>query len=240
MDIFAQIKAFHDLVQSKRLSTGQIALWYALMYINNKCAWIDWFSAPNITLELNCGLSRNGIADARNVLKQKGVIDFRSNGTKPTSYKVKILYTMSEYVQDTMQDTVQDTVQDTGTLNIHRQDIDIDIKENNTDVLQKKAETVIELPLNDRSLYPITKEQSQEWAGLYPAVDVIQQLRNMRGWLDANPVKRKTKTGILRFINGWLAKEQNKGVGFSSAGGIPGYIDPKNAPSSQKNYDEEF
>ena len=46
---------------------------------------------------------------------------------------------------------------------------------------------------------------------MYPAVDVIQQLRNMRGWLDANPAKRKTKRGINAFIVRWLAKEQDKG-----------------------------
>ena len=33
----------------------------------------------------------------------------------------------------------------------------------------------------------------------------------MAGWLDANPSKRKTKRGILRFVNGWLAREQDKG-----------------------------
>ena len=72
-------------------------------------------------------------------------------------------------------------------------------------------EVVITLPLNDKSEYPITQEQCHEWADLYPAVDVIQQLRSMRGWLDANPTKRKTKSGILRFVNGWLSKEQNNG-----------------------------
>jgi len=33
----------------------------------------------------------------------------------------------------------------------------------------------------------------------------------MKGWLDANPAKRKTKKGILRFVNTWLSKEQDKG-----------------------------
>ena len=69
----------------------------------------------------------------------------------------------------------------------------------------------ISLPLNDGTEYPVSVEQCQEWAGLYPAVDVIQQLRNMRGWLDANPAKRKTKRGINAFIVRWLAKEQDKG-----------------------------
>lgn len=70
---------------------------------------------------------------------------------------------------------------------------------------------VITLPLNDGSEYPVSQEQCQEWAGLYPAVDVIQQLRGMRGWLLSNPTKRKTQRGILRFITSWLSKEQDKG-----------------------------
>lgn len=78
------------------------------------------------------------------------------------------------------------------------------------------APPVIELPLNDGTMYPISQEQCQEWAGLYPAVDVIQQLRQMRGWLDANPTRRKTKGGIKRFVTNWLAKEQNKGGSTSS------------------------
>ncbi len=69
------------------------------------------------------------------------------------------------------------------------------------------------LPLNDGSEFPIFGEQCQEWAGLYPAVDVIQQIRNMKGWLMANPERRKTKRGILRFINSWLSKEQDRGHG---------------------------
>ena len=88
MNYIAEIKAFYDLVQVKQLSQGQIALWHALMYINNKCAWIEWFSVPNITLELNTGLSRSGIAKARNALKQYGLIDFKQNSTKATTYKM--------------------------------------------------------------------------------------------------------------------------------------------------------
>ena len=70
---------------------------------------------------------------------------------------------------------------------------------------------VISLPLNDGTFFEVSSEQCQEWAGLYPAVDVIQQLRGMLGWLDANPSKRKTSRGIRPFIVRWLAKEQDRG-----------------------------
>lgn len=71
--------------------------------------------------------------------------------------------------------------------------------------------TVIELTLNDKSQYPISQKQADEWSALYPAIDTMQELRKMKGWLDANPAKRKTKGGIKRFVNGWLAREQDKG-----------------------------
>lgn len=70
---------------------------------------------------------------------------------------------------------------------------------------------MISLPLNDGTAYPISVEQCRKWAELYPAVDVPQELRKMLGWLDANPSKRKTRRGILRFAAGWLAREQDKG-----------------------------
>lgn len=73
---------------------------------------------------------------------------------------------------------------------------------------RKKA---ISLTLNDKSEYWIYGDQVEQWSQLFPAVDVMQELRKMKSWLDSNPSRRKTKKGILRFVNGWLSKEQDKG-----------------------------
>ena len=70
---------------------------------------------------------------------------------------------------------------------------------------------VIELILNDKTLYPIHQSDIDMWQELYPGVNVLQQLRAMSGWLDANPQKRKTRKGVKRFINNWLSREQDKG-----------------------------
>lgn len=80
---------------------------------------------------------------------------------------------------------------------------------------------IIELILNDKSQFPITQNKIDEWKELYPAVDVMQELRKMKGWLNSNPTKRKTKRGILRFANSWLAKEQDRG-------GSKGYVGKTN------------
>lgn len=68
---------------------------------------------------------------------------------------------------------------------------------------------VIELPLNTGEPYGICREDVDRWVTLYPAIDVEQELRNMLGWLEGNPSRRKTKSGIKRFITSWLARSQN-------------------------------
>jgi hypothetical protein len=75
---------------------------------------------------------------------------------------------------------------------------------------------VITLPLNDKSEYEVSEKELTEWRELYPAVDVMQALRSMKGWLISNPTKRKTRTGVKRFINSWLSKEQNTGGASAS------------------------
>jgi hypothetical protein len=71
---------------------------------------------------------------------------------------------------------------------------------------------VVELPTNKTGeFYAVTQSDVCEWESLYPAVDVGQHLRNMLGWLKSNPKRRKTKNGMSRFVNSWLAKEQNDG-----------------------------
>lgn len=88
------------------------------------------------------------------------------------------------------------------------------------------------LPLVDGTDFEISVETVAELSGLYPAVDVEQQLRNMRGWLLANPKNKKTKAGIMRFVNSWLSREQNSARPASSqaTGGRYGKPDiPKGA-----------
>ena len=69
----------------------------------------------------------------------------------------------------------------------------------------------ITLTLNDKTEHEVLQSQINNWSELYPVVDVMQELRSMKGWLDANPKKRKTKKGINSFINAWLARTQDKG-----------------------------
>lgn len=81
---------------------------------------------------------------------------------------------------------------------------------------------VITLPLNDGSEWPVDADLAGQWRELYPAVDVEQALRSMRGWLLANRTRRKTARGIERFAAAWLAREQDRGGG--GVGGFGGGV----------------
>lgn len=71
--------------------------------------------------------------------------------------------------------------------------------------------SVIDLPLNTGKPYSVTQAFSSQMQALYPAVNIEQEFRSMLGWLIANPTKRKTKSGVTRFINSWLARCQDRG-----------------------------
>lgn len=75
--------------------------------------------------------------------------------------------------------------------------------------------------LNDGSEFPISRDEAREFADLYPAVDVPQELRAVKAWCKANPKNRKTRGGALRFVNSWLARAQNnaRASGNSQANG---------------------
>ena len=80
---------------------------------------------------------------------------------------------------------------------------------------------LITLPLNDGSEWPVTTEMVTEWSSLYPAVDVMQELRNMRGWCLSKPKNRKTPRGVRAFITTWLSKEQDRGPKPTARSGTP-------------------
>lgn len=86
----------------------------------------------------------------------------------------------------------------------------------------------ISLPLVGNDSHEITETEVDEYRALYPAVDVEQELRNMRGWLMDNPTRRKTKRGIAAFVGNWLRKEQDRGKsagGYTAPRSVPGRVD---------------
>ena len=76
---------------------------------------------------------------------------------------------------------------------------------------RQQRRVFIKIILNDKSLYPVYEDQIPHWKELYPAVNIEQELRNMAGWCEDNPQRRKTRNGVSRFIGHWLKKTQDRG-----------------------------
>lgn len=97
-----------------------------------------------------------------------------------------------------------------------RKEVDKEKDIENTEVFCAEPEAVsappvISIILNDRSYFDVTNDDVLKWEKLYPAVNILQELRKMAGWCDSNPTKRKTRRGVRAFITSWLAKEQDRG-----------------------------
>jgi uncharacterized protein YdaU (DUF1376 family) len=71
------------------------------------------------------------------------------------------------------------------------------------------GEAVAYIPLNNGSEWGVSKEFLAELEKAYPVVDGPQTLKEIRVWCLANPAKRKTKSGVARFVNNWFAREQD-------------------------------
>lgn len=120
---------------------------------------------------------------------------------------------------DNVVDIIPDNVVDNGVDIVHTdirdkildnryKTIDTRVIENGT---EPSVDSVLTMTLNDGSEYPITQKYVDQMQRLYPAVDVMQELRSMKAWCINNPTKRKTRNGIKRFIGNWLSKEQDRG-----------------------------
>lgn len=70
--------------------------------------------------------------------------------------------------------------------------------------------TILSIPLKNQKEFVINPKLAEEWKMLYPGIDVLQTLRNIVGWNQANPSKRKTEQEILKHIHSWFAREQEK------------------------------
>lgn len=58
----------------------------------------------------------------------------------------------------------------------------------------------------------LTTGRIDEWQAAYPNLDVRSQCRMALAWLDANPIKRKTASGMPRFLVNWLNNATNRGA----------------------------
>ncbi len=80
MNYIKEINAFYDHQEREPLSGSAVALWYALMHMNNKTRWKNTFTAPGSALRNKAGLSATSFKQARAELEELKYIDVESRG----------------------------------------------------------------------------------------------------------------------------------------------------------------
>lgn len=89
MNYIAEINAFYDWLETNSISNSAIALWHALMHINNKAGWVPEFAVAISVLESKTGLKKDAIIRARLRLQQLNRIDFRNrSGQLSAVYRI--------------------------------------------------------------------------------------------------------------------------------------------------------
>lgn len=175
-------------------------------------------SYPHLAEE--CGLTINELRTALTHLKSTGEITVKTNN----KYSLFTVNNYCEYQDINSQDYIQNTGRalsintplttiKQGNKGTKEQDLGNIINDISCSDPKESAPNPsgILLPLVDKSLYNVPMDKIALWRETYPAVDIEQELRRMIAWLDSNPTKRKTRRGIERFINNWLARTQDSG-----------------------------
>lgn len=78
-------------------------------------------------------------------------------------------------------------------------------------VLVDTSPVVMEMPLFDNTMFPVTEAMRARYVAAYPSLDIDQCLRSAKVWLETNPSRRKTPGGMGRFLTHWIMADQNKG-----------------------------
>lgn len=182
-----------------------------------------WFTIDTVRVALNLykalGLvymDRNGtlaLADYENLVGSE--TDYAEKNRRQRAQQI---LPGGHNVSSDVSTDVSSVVSENVSTDIDNRDKRIDIenreqskeKEDTEGGTEPQAAPVLTIPLNDGSEFPISAEYAEEMQKLYPAVDVMQQLRSMRAWSLCNPERRKTKRGVKSFINRWLSSEQDK------------------------------
>lgn len=70
-----------------------------------------------------------------------------------------------------------------------------------------------------RREWGLSRTSLDEYATLYPGLDVLAECRKALAWCLANPGKRKTAKGMPNFLVNWFNRSTNRGGGSNGTAG---------------------
>src|SRR5690625_7205312 len=88
MNYIKEINAFYMKIETYPLTASANVLWYTLLHINNRAGWIKEFTVAAVVICVKSGLPESTFKRARNELRDKGYITYRSRGTQAPVYRM--------------------------------------------------------------------------------------------------------------------------------------------------------
>lgn len=73
------------------------------------------------------------------------------------------------------------------------------------------AEEIL-IPLEDGTDFALPADLLSEYRSTYRRIDVAAECRKARTWCVSNPTQRKTRRGVGKFLNSWLARAETDAV----------------------------
>lgn len=163
MNYIKELNAFYDWLETNSLSTSAIALWHALMHINNKAGWVAEFGVAVSVLCIKTGLAERTIGNARNELKQKGRIDWKTRkGNQSAVYKMISLFdNVSATGADKLSDKVETDTDENELSAINADNVSVSVSDNTSDSVSGNASTLNKLNKTKLDLNTSTSTESQ-------------------------------------------------------------------------------
>lgn len=164
------------------------------------------------------GLTEKEVRTALNHLKRTHEVASKSH-TKFTVFTIKnynVYQTMGTQNGEQGADKGQTEGEQRATIEERKKENKKEGKNINTicselDISTPNSKVAGAFLLNDGSLYNVTENDVERFQQLYPGIDCRAELRKVIGWCEANPRNRKTRNGAKRFLNGWMARKQDRG-----------------------------
>ena len=135
------INDFWRLNEEFCFTPSESKLYFALLNISNRLRWKQTFNQSNARLVLECGITEPTLIKARNVLKQRGLIDFKAEKGRRNNTEYTLKYSNKTLNNFSISDSISDSISSEKALdNIRYKDKEEDktIK-STTNVVPKKA-----------------------------------------------------------------------------------------------------
>lgn len=220
MNYIRLINAFYDRLELNQLSTSAIALWHALVHINNKAGWLEEFTVAVSVLCVKTGLSERTVTNARNELKTKGYIFFKSRkGNKSAiyslidlsesiacnfSYEIDLTAINADSVSESLSDSVSESLSDNPSALI---------KQNKTKLNKTNLE-VVEAPSQPRNVFDFFKQNGFGTIGSHISEKIIQWCNDLSDDLVLFAMQLAVEKGATHFsyVESILRNWANKNI----------------------------